>query len=67
MGKEAVTRLIALIGSLLAYFGINIPQTWEDWAVGAIMLAIMAYGFWKNNNFTDEAKQAQKYLNKLKQ
>lgn len=67
MDKASVTRLVTLLTSLLAYFGVHIPQSWQDWTVGLIMLVVMAWGFWKNNSFTKEAIEADKQLKKAKQ
>lgn len=71
--KQAITRLIvlviALINSLLAHYGkpvirsdeALIYQTLSD----VILIGSIAWTYWKNNNITHNAQQAQEFKNVL--
>ena len=73
--KDLIARIvlsvIAFINLLANAFGFN-PISVDENAVYTTVLFVAAlvvwiWGFWKNNNFTQNAKDAQKYLNDLKQ
>lgn len=66
MDKASITRFVGLIVGLLTYFGINIPNNISEAVVGIIVGVIAIYTAWRNNNFTNNAQKAQKYLNELK-
>ncbi|UTH05762.1 phage holin [Macrococcoides canis] len=71
--KQAITRLIvlviALINSLLAHYGKPVIQSDEAFIYQTlsdlILIGSIAWGYWKNNNFTHNAQQAQKFKNVL--
>lgn len=71
--KQAITRLIvlviALINSLLAHYGKSVIQSDEAFIYqtlsDVILIGSIAWGYWKNNNFTHNAQQAQKFKNVL--
>jgi len=67
MDKPSITRFISLIVALLAYFGVNIPNSIEEAVVGIIVGVVAIYTAWKNNNLTEEAQEAQEYLDELKE
>jgi SPP1 family holin len=62
MDKASVLRIVALLASLLAYFGLNIPQEWHEWIAGAIMLGIAIYSAWKNNYLSRKGQQQKAVL-----
>lgn len=67
--KQAITRLIvlviALINSLLAHYGKPVIQNDEAFIYQTlsdlILIGSIAWGYWKNNNFTHNAQQAQEF------
>lgn len=75
MEKAMIIRTIilvySLINSVLVILGYNpIPFTEDE--LGTTITVVLTVGatlwnWWKNNNFTPEAREAQKHLNKLKQ
>lgn len=72
--KQAITRLIVLvillINQSLTMIGWNpLPFSEEQIyeGVSSVILVVVAiWSWWKNNNVTKEAQEAQLYLNKLK-
>lgn len=72
--QQAIVRLIVLvillINQTLIVLGYNpLPfsevQIYEG--VSSVATVVMAiYAWWKNNNVTKEAQEAQEYLNELK-
>lgn len=65
--KASVVRLVALIVALLTYFGINLPENVVE-AITSIAVGVYAlYMAWKNNDFTEEAKQGTKHMKELKE
>lgn len=67
--KQAITRLIViaitLINSLLAHYGKPLIQSDETFIYQTLsdllLIGSIAWGYWKNNNFTHNAQQAQKF------
>lgn len=65
-----VVSLIALVNAVCAAF--NLPQLEVDEATVytavsfAAMIAAWAWGFWKNANFTEAAKEGQKVTDSIK-
>lgn len=67
--KQAITRLIViaitLINSLLAHYGKPLIQSDETFIYQTLsdllLIGSIAWGYWKNNNFTYNAQQAQKF------
>ena len=74
VSKETITRTVilavALINQILIVFDINpLPFAEEEIynIISTIATAAAAlWTWWKNNSFTPEAIQADKYLNELK-
>jgi SPP1 family holin len=64
MDKASLLRVVALIASLLAYFGVNVPQEWHEWIAGAIMLGLAIWGAWKNNYLGKKGKKQQEILDR---
>lgn len=74
MDKDLIVRIIisviTFINLLSTQFNFN-PLPISDETVYTVVSAVITlitwiWGFWKNNNFTKEAKEAQLYLNDLK-
>ncbi|PKE36331.1 phage holin [Macrococcoides caseolyticum] len=67
--KQAITRLIViaitLINSLLAHYGKPLIKSDETFIYQTLsdlfLIGSIAWGYWKNNNFTHNAQQAQKF------
>jgi len=67
--KQAITLLIViaitLINSLLAHYGKPLIQSDETFIYQTLsdllLIGSIAWGYWKNNNFTHNAQQAQKF------
>lgn len=74
MEKQLIVRIIVsvitIVNLLSTQFGFNPLNISEDAIYNVVstvaVIAAWVWGFWKNNNFTDSAKQAQEYLNNLK-
>ena len=64
MDKASIIILVALLASVLAYFGINVPADIQEYIVGAIMLILVGYGFWKNNYLASKGKKQKEVLEK---
>lgn len=67
---RTIVSIIALINFIAAQRGFN-PLNVDEQSIYVIVSTIVAvitwaWGFWKNNNFTDAAKQGQKVIDKLK-
>lgn len=60
--KASITRLVITLLAVLAYFGVNMPEEYIDYIVGAIMLVIAAWGFWKNNYLSRKGKAQKETL-----
>lgn len=71
MNKEQVTSLLRglaiLLVSIAGMFGLAIDEeTAQLIVIGVAMVAIIAYGLWKNHNITAAAALAQRVLDLLK-
>ena len=74
MSAELITRLvisiIAAINAAAAAFGFNPLNVDEQTVYTVVSFAIAfvtwAWGFWKNNDFTDEARQGTQLTRDLK-
>lgn len=64
--KASIARFIGLIVGLLAYFGINVPESFEEGVVSVLFGLYVIYTSYKNNDFTKEAKAGTEYMKKLK-
>lgn len=72
MNKEQITSIIRAIAILLVsvagMFGLAMDeQTAQLIVIGVAMVAIIAYGLWKNHNITAAAALAQRVLDLLKE
>jgi uncharacterized membrane protein YfcA len=50
--KASITRLVMTVIALLAYFGVNVPDEYIEYLVGAVMLLVVGYTFFRNNYLT---------------
>lgn len=72
MNKEQITSTIRYFTMLIIFIcgllGYNITEdTAQMIALGVAMIALLAYGLWKNQNLTAAAALAQRVLNLLKE
>lgn len=67
---RAIVLLVTLVNTILTIFGKNpLPFAEDelyDWLTAAATMAATLWAWWKNNSFTPEAIQADKYLAELK-
>lgn len=67
---RAIVLLVTLVNTVLTIFGKNPLPFAEDelysWLSAAATVAATLWAWWKNNSFTPEAIQADKYLAELK-
>lgn len=67
---RAIVLLVTLVNTILTIFGKNPLPFAEDelyaWLTAAATMAATLWAWWKNNSFTPEAIQADKYLAELK-
>ncbi|WYU49952.1 phage holin [Bacillus sp. FSL K6-0047] len=58
----SVARFIGLIVSLLAYFGVNVPENLSE-AITAFVVAVFAvYAAFKNNYLTEKGQKQKQAL-----
>ena len=64
----AIVRLLVMLASAVAGgFGLTLdPDSLGTIAACAVALVAGVYGWWKNNNLTEAAQDAQAYLDALK-
>uniref|UniRef100_UPI0040568620 phage holin n=1 Tax=Alistipes sp. TaxID=1872444 RepID=UPI0040568620 len=67
---RAIVLLVTLVNTVLTIFGKNpLPFAEEElyaWLTAVATVAATLWAWWKNNSFTPEAIQADKYLAELK-
>lgn len=67
---RAIVLLVTLVNTILTIFGKNPLPFAEDelyaWLTAAATAVATLWAWWKNNSFTPEAIQADKYLAELK-
>ena len=67
---RAIVLLVTLVNTVLTIFGKNPLPFAEDelyaWLSAVATVAATLWAWWKNNSFTPEAIQADKYLAELK-
>ena len=65
--KAVVSAAIVLAVNIASLFGATLDLGMvQNVVFGIISIASTIYAIWKNHNFTDEAIDAQDYLNELK-
>lgn len=62
MDKESVFRMIALIASFIAYFGINVPESVVEAVSYVVFGAIILYTAYKNNYLFKRGKKQKEVL-----
>ena len=64
----AIIRLLVMLASAVAGgFGLTVdPDALGTIAACAVALAAGVYGWWRNNNLTAAAQDAQRYLDEIK-
>lgn len=67
---RTIVSILALVNFIAAQRGFN-PLDIDEQSIYAVVSTVVAvitwaWGFWKNNNFTNAAKQGQELINKLK-
>jgi SPP1 family holin len=56
----SITRIVALLASMAAYFGYNVPKTTVEWVSMVIFGTVSLYSAYKNNYlFTRGHKQKE--------
>lgn len=67
---RAITTLVVAVFVILKIFGVDIKVDESyvyEVVLAAVTIATWFWGFWKNNSFTHEAKEADIYMNELKE
>lgn len=66
--KAIFSAIGIIIVNAAALIGIDVGDgaQLQDVLLGCAWIASLAWAIWKNHNFTDEAAQAQRYLDMLK-
>lgn len=65
--KSVVSAVVVIVVYVASLFGVSLDAGLVTTTVSvAAALAALAWGVWKNHNFTDAANQAQKVLDDLK-
>ncbi len=72
MNKEQITSLVRYAAMLIVFvaglFGVSLSEeTASAIAIGVALVALVVYGFWKNQNVTAAAALAQRVLDALKE
>jgi len=60
--KLSIARIVALLASILAYFGLNFPEDVQDYVVGVVMLILTLHAAWKNNYLSSKGKKQKQAL-----
>lgn len=68
---RAFAQLVIAVLGVLVIFGVNVPVISENALIetftAIIYVSVLIWNHWKNNNYTPEAKEAQKRLEELKE
>lgn len=66
--KAIISAAVVIVINVAAILGVDLGDGSDLTNASLIILdfVAMAWAIWKNHNFTDEAAQAQKYLDELK-
>lgn len=62
MDKASVARFVGLIIGELAYFGINVPQNFQELITGVIVGVFIIYVAFKNNYLTKKGSKQKEVL-----
>lgn len=60
--KLSIARIVALLASILVYFGLNVPEDVQDYVTGTIMFALTLHAAWKNNYLSSKGKKQKQVL-----
>ena len=68
---RTILILLVIVNFILKKMGVDIIPVDEnavlEYVEGAIEIAIILVGFWKNNSFTEKAIKADEFLRKLRE
>lgn len=65
--KAIISAIVVLVANIAALWGVSIDQgVWINGLCAIVMLVSSIWAIWKNHNITDEAIEAQRYLDELK-
>ena len=65
--KAIISAIVVLAANIAALWGVSIDQgVWVNGLCAIVMLVSSIWAIWKNHNITDEAIEAQRYLDELK-
>jgi SPP1 family holin len=60
--RGSIGRIVALLISLLAYFGVNVPEELHEYIVGAVMLIVIGISAWRNNYLSKRGRAQKEVL-----
>jgi hypothetical protein len=62
LDRGSIGRIVALLISLLAYFGVNVPEELHEYIVGAVMLIVIGISAWRNNYLSKRGLRQKEVL-----
>jgi SPP1 family holin len=62
LDRGSIGRIVALLISLLAYFGVNVPEELHEYIVGAVMLIVIGISAWRNNYLSKRGRAQKEVL-----
>lgn len=65
MDKASVARFFGLIVALLAYAGINVPESLTDGLVMVVVGGFAIYTAWKDNDITKKAVERKELIKEI--